>query len=192
MPGAWRNRILRCSCSQEAVPGANVAVLELQIHWGRLNFRSKSWRGHGRMRWLKPAATSCTFCHREQGIMMQLQSEFRYWSSVDQKHCSANMKPVGCRWETLLFQHADDPQDCCGSSTSAFLNSGVWVYPRHYSLISLFTVKKESSFYSSLLHTCLQFLQLLRRALLREFKVPQRDFPFLISPKGPRLAWNVI
>lgn len=34
MPGASRNWILRCSCSQEAVPGANAAVLELQIHWG--------------------------------------------------------------------------------------------------------------------------------------------------------------
>lgn len=48
--------------------------------------------------------------------------------------------------------------------------------------------KKDSSLYSSLLHTCIQFLQLLRRALLSEFKVPQRVFPFLIIPTDPRYA----
>lgn len=54
MPGASRNWILCCSCSQEAVPGANVA--ELQTHWGRLNFVPHRTRRH------------------------DAASEFKYWS----------------------------------------------------------------------------------------------------------------
>lgn len=151
MPGASRNWILRCSCSQEAVPGANMAVLELQIHWGRLKPRpnlDQTMEGCGN--WNSPLHLAC-FVTQNKASWCSFN-----WSSVDQKHCSTaepNMKPVGCRWEILLFQHAEDPQDYCGSS-SAFPNSGVRVWPHHYSLISLFTVKKESSFYSSLLHTC--------------------------------------